>query len=187
MGLLMYSGFLGGCGKSLKAENAELWEENKALRTQLASKQQELEQANSVIANLQSQRRTPAATKGGPFTDGPRQATARISGDVLFSAGKTTLKSTSKSSLNRIVTILKSQYAGHEIRVVGFTDTDPIRKSPWKTNLRLGAERAMAVHNYLKSQGIRGSRMHVASYGENKALGSKSKSRRVEIVVLIGK
>ena len=187
VGLLMYSGFLGGCGKSLKAENAELWEENKALRAQLASKQQELDAANVTIANLQSRSRPAPAPKGGIFTDGPRQATARIPGDVLFSSGKTSLKSSAKSTLNQIVRILKDRYVGHEVRVVGYTDSDPIRKSPWKTNLRLGAERAMAVHNYLKSQGVPASRMHVASYGENKSLGSKSKSRRVEIVVLIGK
>jgi chemotaxis protein MotB len=187
VGVLVYTGFLGGCGKSLKTENAQLWEENKALRSQLASKQQELDAANVTIANLQASRRTPAAPNNGIFKDGPRQATARIPGDVLFASGKTTLKSSARSTLGQVISILKSRYAGHEIRVVGYTDTDPIRKSPWKTNLRLGAERAMAVHDYLKAQGIRSSRMHVASYGENKAQGSKSKSRRVEIVVLIGK
>ncbi|MDX1564613.1 MAG: hypothetical protein R3236_04360, partial [Phycisphaeraceae bacterium] len=50
LGLLLAAGFLGGCGKSLKTENAQLWEENKALRGQLAAKQQELDSANVTIA-----------------------------------------------------------------------------------------------------------------------------------------
>jgi len=63
-------------------------------------------------------------------------------------------------------------------------DTDPIRKSNWKTNERLAAERALSVEEYFSTRGIDKDRMHIASYGPARPKGSKKDSRRVEIVIL---
>ncbi|MBZ0171224.1 MAG: OmpA family protein, partial [Phycisphaerales bacterium] len=72
----------------------------------------------------------------------------------------------------------------HEIRIEGYTDTDPIRKSKWASNEHLSFERANAVEKYLISRGVDTKRMYAAAFGPDRPKGSKQDSRRVEIVVL---
>lgn len=107
-----------------------------------------------------------------------------VAGDVLFDSGRVDLKSTAKSSLDRIASVIGSRYGGNVIRVEGYTDSDPIRKSGWKTNERLSAERAMAVEQYLVSRGVPNDRIYSAAFGPANQRGSKAQSRRVEIVIL---
>ncbi|MEM1072422.1 MAG: OmpA family protein [Planctomycetota bacterium] len=109
-----------------------------------------------------------------------------VAGDVLFDPGSVTLKRNAKSTLDRIAGVISSQHGGKTIRIEGYTDGDPIVKSEWKTNERLSAERAMAVETYLASRGIDADRMYVAAFGDANQKGSKSESRRVEIVLLQG-
>lgn len=107
-----------------------------------------------------------------------------VAGDVLFDSGKVTLKREAKATLDRIASVISGQYGGQTIRVEGYTDGDPIVKSEWKTNERLSAERAMAVEAYLVSKGVDGDRVYAAAFGSSDQKGSKSASRRVEIVIL---
>lgn len=107
-----------------------------------------------------------------------------VAGDVLFESGKVTLRASAKRSLERVVAVLGSRYAGHDIRVEGYTDNDPIKKSGWKSNEHLSAERALAVEKYLVSKGIGNDRIYSAAFGPAHGKSSKSGSRRVEIVVL---
>jgi outer membrane protein OmpA-like peptidoglycan-associated protein len=107
-----------------------------------------------------------------------------VEGDVLFNSGVVTLKSGAKTTLDQIASVIKSDYAGHEIRIAGHTDTDKIKKSKWGTNERLSAERALAVEEYLAGKGISKDKMYVAAYGPAKKKGTKKASRRVEIVIL---
>ena len=111
--------------------------------------------------------------------------TVRVASDILFASGKVDLKSTAKRTLAEVSGVLRSQYAGKTIRVEGYTDTDPIKKSGWKDNLELSLQRAAAVHRYLQQQGIDGERMYAAGFGATNTLGSKAASRRVEIVVVL--
>jgi chemotaxis protein MotB len=108
----------------------------------------------------------------------------RVPGDVLFSPGKIELKSTAKRTLDQIAQAIRGNHAGKMIRVEGYTDTDPIRKSPWTDNLELSLQRSAAVARYLQSKGVDGKRMYASGFGENKPRSSKANSRRVEIVVL---
>ncbi len=109
----------------------------------------------------------------------------RVPGDVLFSPGKVDLKSTSKRTLAQIAGVIRRDYNGKLIRVEGYTDTDPIRRSQWKDNLQLSMERSAAVHRYLQSQGLDARRMYAAGFGPNQPRATKAKSRRVEIVVVL--
>ena len=118
-------------------------------------------------------------------TVGAGEITATLEGDVLFDAGKTSLKKGSKRSLDAIVSILTATYGGKTIRVAGHTDTDPIRKSGYKSNYHLGFERAFAVREYLVSQGVPRSQVYIASHGPDQAMSSKQASRRVEIAVVL--
>ncbi len=107
-----------------------------------------------------------------------------IVGDVLFDSGRTTIKQSAKRTLNDVAQVINSRYSSNTIRIEGHTDADPIRKSSWKTNERLGAERALAVEEYLSSRGVDKNRMYIASFGPSHPKSSKSASRRVEIIIL---
>ncbi len=114
----------------------------------------------------------------------PGEVVVDIAGEVLFDSGSVTIKSGARSVLDGVVRVIQQRYPGAEIRVAGYTDNDPIKKSDWKTNERLSAERAMAVESYLVSKGINNNNVHSAAYGPAKPKSSKRESRRVEIIVL---
>lgn len=109
----------------------------------------------------------------------------RIPGDVLFDSGKITLKTTAQKTLDQVAAVIKRDYPTKTIRVEGYTDTDPIRKSSWADNLELSLQRAAAVHRYLEKQGVSDKRMYAAGFGETHPRGTKAQSRRVEIVVVM--
>jgi chemotaxis protein MotB len=200
-----------GCNDKLKAENEALWTQNQELQGRLNAAQQELAavqaERNALLEQVTQLENELAAARmdepvaasntgfeqveGVEITRGAHgEVAVRVPGDVLFASGKITLKSSAKRTLSQIADVLKSRYSNQQIRVEGYTDSDPIRKSPWKTNLRLSAERAMAVHDYLESQGISEDRMYVAGFGAtnfvapNTTAAGKAKNRRVEIVVV---
>lgn len=202
---------LSGCNNSLKDENAALMEESQNLRAQLADRNEALEAANADRRELEmlngelrrdvDSLRQAAATRPEPAQ--PRRTgfegiegvtsefgagviTVSIESDVLFDSGKADLKQTARTSLDRVASVLNSQYSGRTIRVAGHTDSDPIVRSGWKSNYHLGAERAYSVMDYLKGRGVAERRMFIASYGPNQPKGTKAQSRRVEIAVLTG-
>ncbi len=136
----------------------------------------------------QARSETPAAgglgAEGGVYDPSRGTITVPLTSDVLFDSGQVTLKSTSKSRINRITDIIKREHSGKEIWVIGHTDTDPIKKSKWKDNWQLSTERALAVTRYLISQGISAKSLVAAGRGEHHPTGSsKAQNRRVEIVV----
>jgi chemotaxis protein MotB len=109
-----------------------------------------------------------------------------IEGDVLFDSGKASLKDSAKKSLDKVAAIIKKDHPGKYIRVAGFTDTDPIKKSAFKNNYYLGFERAFAVREYIISKGLDGKEISLASFGPDVPLKTKAQSRRVEVIVVGG-
>ncbi|MEX2217992.1 MAG: OmpA family protein, partial [Phycisphaerales bacterium] len=105
-------------------------------------------------------------------------------GDVLFDSGKATLKASAKKTLDNVASTIKSRYGANVVRIEGYTDTDPIVKSGWKSNERLSGERAMAVEEYLSSRGLPKDRIYYAGFGSSRPKSTKKDSRRVEIVIL---
>lgn len=203
MAALAGSALLVGCNDTAKQEAALLSEENAELRVQLEERASALDAAHGElrdrdrrIAELQQQLTSaPAAApatdpfagiKGvtGSFTAG--EVTATIESDVLFDPGKTTLKSQAKRSLEQVAGVIRQEYGGLTVRVDGHTDTDPIRKSGFKSNYHLGFERAWVVREFLVSQGLPARNIFVASHGPDRARSTKASSRRVEIAVLVG-
>jgi chemotaxis protein MotB len=110
---------------------------------------------------------------------------------ILFASGQASLKSATSAPLDHILSVLRQKYAGKHIDVAGHTDSDPIKKSPWKDNWELSAERALSVTRYLIDRGIPPDRIRAVGCGEARAIASnasaagKAKNRRVEIVVHI--
>jgi chemotaxis protein MotB len=192
---------LSGCQNRLKMErdalyiqNQELQEELDLARAALSGGQGDssalLSEIESLRAQLASQ---PVAGEPTAFdniagvdaysTGGT--VTVRVQGDILFASGKVDLKGSAKSTLNQVAGVIQNEYPGNTIRVEGYTDSDPIRKSKWKDNLELSLQRAAAVHRQLQSQGIASDNMYAAGFGEARAQGTKEKSRRVQIVVVL--
>ncbi len=200
--LLAVLGFttLTGCTNRLKAERDALWAQNQELQAELDRARAALSAGSdnsALLAELESLRNQMAAQPqpgiGTAFDNIPGveayntggTVTVRVPGDILFDSGKVDLKSSAKSTLNQIAGVIRSEYSGNTVRVEGYTDTDPIRKSKWKDNLELSLQRAAAVHRQLQSQGIAADNMYAAGFGEARQRGSKDKSRRVEIVVVL--
>lgn len=189
---------------ALMNQNREAQAEINRLRLALDAAMADLTAANAEISRLLAENArlraakapTPVPTTNRPTgfenidgVDSERKGntvTVRVASDILFSSGKIDLKSTAKSTLNDVAGVLSSQYAGKSIRVEGYTDTDPIKKSKWKDNLELSLQRSASVHRYLQTRGLDASRMYAAGFGAEKPLGSKAASRRVEIVVVLG-
>ena len=188
-----------GCNTVPREDYDAAVAESSQLRSDLAGARERLASANNrsqgleqdlLMAQSELDQAIAAGTTGFEGIDGTSissrgaDVVVGVAGDVLFDSGKTTLKGSSKSTLDRIANVLDSQYAGRTIRIEGHTDSDPIRKSAWKTNERLSAERAMSVEAYLVSKGIDNNRVYSAALGSSHPRGSKAQSRRVEIVII---
>jgi chemotaxis protein MotB len=206
-GLLVVAAMLSGCNNNLKDENALLTEENQSLREQLADRNAALQSAHDELrdqeqhaAELQRELETTrqssqltANMPADPFGNipgvtgsvGAGEVTATLESDVLFDSGQATLKQAAKRSLDEVARVINNNYRGRPIRVAGHTDTDPIRKSGYKSNYHLGFERAYAVREYLISRGVPSSSIYIASHGPDRAQATKQQSRRVEIVVVV--
>ena len=197
---------LTGCKSISQADYDAAIDENTQLRERIATLQENVRQGNernAQIAQEISQLReenmrlkaepAPAARAASGFEGisgvdvGYRpggEIVVGVAGDVLFAPGQASLRQQARASLDRVVGVLNSQYSGNVIRVEGHTDSDPIRRSSWKTNERLGAERAMSVQEYLVSKGVSKDRVYAATFGSSRPRGTKEQSRRVEIVIL---
>lgn len=107
-----------------------------------------------------------------------------ISSDVLFDSGESSLKTTAKKTLDKVVSEIKKQYPNKQIRVSGFTDQDPIKSSSYKSNYHLGFDRAYNVAKYLESKGIDKDMLERLSFGPEQLKKTKKASRRVEIAIV---
>ncbi len=192
---------LSGCSSDLQKTNVLLSRENEDLRAQMAGRNAALAENEASmrdkdreIARLketeQPYAQQPLAQVTG-FEQIPNvsaayskgEVTVIVESDVLFAPGKTSLRTEAKRSLDQVGSVLERSYAQHIIRIEGYTDSDPIRKSGYRSNYHLGFERAFAVREYLISRGVDPDRVSVASYGPTQAMATKAASRRVEIVV----
>jgi chemotaxis protein MotB len=108
----------------------------------------------------------------------------RVEGQVLFGSGSATLSTAGQRTLQSLVNGIQSHKG--LIRIAGHTDADKIERSPWKTNMRLSVERALAVLDYLKKNGVSEARLSAAGYGPHDPVdpADKARNRRVEIVLI---
>ncbi len=198
-------GLLGGCSGGGGSEYDAAIEENSALRARVATLQTALDECdtNRLAAETENAELAQGLEAmrggGGGGTTGFENINGAtvsrgaggsivvaVAGDVLFDSGRAELKNTSRQSLDRIAQVINSQYAGQMVRIEGYTDSDPIRRSTWRSNEHLSAERALAVEQHLVSRGINNDRVYSAAFGPSSPRATKDQSRRVEIVVLAG-
>lgn len=169
-------------------------EKNSHLVTQLADKTTQLEEAQAELSALK-------ASKVKKVTEAPlpkgwqRTSTGAkitLASDILFAPGRATLSRQGKARLRQIAATIKRTYPNSTVRVYGFTDSDPIKKSKklWTDNLDLSANRAMAVVRLLRKLGIPAENLEAIGMGathfvaSNATPAGKARNRRVEIVVI---
>ena len=195
--LIVIGSLLTACNDSAKTKVAMLTDENQELRNQLEERDRaldattsDLREANRMLREQQelmvaqpAEANPFAGIEGVSTTVSGDEVTVSMQGDILFDSGRASLRGPAKKSLDQIASVIKSNYPGKRIVVVGHTDSDPIRKSGYKSNHHLGFERGWAVYEYLSSRGVADSNMAVSSYGPTEPMGTKKESRRVEIVV----
>lgn len=206
---------LGGCSSNrLKEERNALYLQNQELQERLnqaraaldacendrGSSANQLAALQAELAALRMQpapapvARGPVANTSGFATiegvetiESATRITVRIPGDILFAPGRAELKAERLRTLDQIASVIQRDYGANIIRVEGYTDTDPIKKSKWADNLELSLERAAAVHRHLQKKGITGKRLEAVGLGEWHPAGTKEKSRRVDIVVVLNR
>jgi chemotaxis protein MotB len=198
---------LGGCNGGVKEENAALREQNATLTskneefqktvTESESRRNEAEgkaaQKDAEIARLQTELATKSTPQNFPNTPndfnkgkGTTGGSERIvvAGDVLFGPGSASLTSGGKKEIDTVISTIKNRHQGDTIRVEGYTDSDPIKKSSYGSNQALSQARAESVEKYMASKGISASRISAVGMGAKNPKSSKSASRRVEIVIV---
>jgi chemotaxis protein MotB len=196
--------FAGGCNQqkakeseALQTQVATLQQDNDALRTQLQQSEAQRNEtsrqlAEAMAAKQAMQQQPPAPPSGGTggTADRPerveRDVVISVAGDVAFASGQDTLTAAGRRELDGIARTLNSRYAGHRLRIEGYTDSDPLVKTraKWGTNQALSLARARAVEKYLESRGVSGARMDSVGRGSANPKSTKAASRRVEIHVL---
>jgi len=182
---------------SVEHENLKgLFERERSEKGELADRiSQDQETINELQRQIEGLSKSPAdATGFGPGYDVAFDPTAgtitvTLPNAILFDSGQATLKKATSAELDHIQSVLESKYSGRQIDVVGHTDSDPIKKSKWKDNWELSAQRALTVARYLIQRGIANDNIRAVGCGESRPIASnatasgKTKNRRVEIVV----
>jgi chemotaxis protein MotB len=205
-----------GCGPDAKDKRiAELTKENDQLKAELAdrdarvneltAKDEEAQKAvrdlNRELADARDRLARGSTTAAPPTVIEAPQAKGwigmpgfdmiSIPGEVLFDSGKATLRPAGRSTLDKIASDIRARYSDRDIYVFGHTDDEPIRKSGWKDNWQLGAERALTASRYLIQAGIPPSKVIQANCSEYRprAMGTsanvRKENRRVEFYAVI--
>jgi len=175
-----------------KAHQMDLESQVAAAATKDAELQRKAQEIAALQAKVKAQAALPAPAQGGQWDVGKHADRISVGSDLLFASGRATLTAAGKAALSRIVADLKGAYAGLPVRVYGYTDSDPIKRTKklWRDNLDLSANRAMAVTRYLIAKGISPEKVETVAMGsthfvaKNAARAGKAKNRRVEIVVI---
>ena len=114
--------------------------------------------------------------------------TLTLNGAVLFDSGYATLKNQSLEFLDKLGDVLK-RYGNHDIEVMGFTDSVPVRaSSKYNDNMELSQARAYSVYKYLVTEkGMSEEKLECSGRGEQEPIASndteegRAMNRRVEI------
>ena len=194
-----------GCSNNMKTENNLLKTENEELRMQykevtvalqavdddLARVHGDLRNAQDENQNLQTALDTRPETinifeniSGVDVELRDKDLALTVASDLLFNSGSATLKKSAQGTLSNVASALNSTYPDQSIVIMGYTDTDKISKSKFKSNWHLAFDRAWSVRDYLVSKGVSKKRIAIESWGPTKPLATKSASRRVDIVVV---
>jgi len=112
----------------------------------------------------------------------------KLMGESTFDSGSVVIRDQLKPLLIKVANILEK--AQGDIVVAGHTDNVPIRRGPYKTNLRLSIARAAAVAEFMLTHSqIAHQRVATMGFGEfrpfetNATSAGRRSNRRVEIIL----
>lgn len=120
----------------------------------------------------------------------PARGLLRFKSDVTFDSGSDRVRDQAQSTLTALANILNNAAAQYDVRIVGHTDSQRLSgptAQKHTSNLRLSADRAIAVRNVLVQDGVSAPRFEVGGRGEfdpmvaNTGNGNTPQNRRVEI------
>ncbi|MFT5731754.1 MAG: flagellar motor protein MotB [Planctomycetota bacterium] len=188
---------------TLRSDKTELQERLDLLSYERDDLRMQLSSAESRVQNPMVQEASAAVTPNQEFvafpeleelgiTTGQRGVDTVISvpAEVTFGSGKATVSTGGRGALQKVAARLKSDFdGGARFFIEGHTDSDPIRKSKFASNRELSIARAMAVLEFLVTEGkVPDRRFVVVGHGQYDPIASndksgKAKNRRVEIVV----
>ncbi len=194
-----------GCKNNTAKENSLLKTENEELRMQykettaaLQAADEDLTRSNTELRTAQDKNhelQTALDTRpetisvfenisGVEVSMRDKDLALTVASDLLFNSGSATLKKSAKSTLTNVASALNSTYPNQSIVIMGYTDTDKIKKSNFKSNWHLAFDRAWSVREFLVTKGVNKDRIAIESWGPTKPLATKAASRRVDIVVV---
>lgn len=116
-------------------------------------------------------------------TDEDRKIVKDAIANLEFDLGKSTIRSKSLSTLNRVAQLLINK--NFSLKLAGHTDNTGSRE----LNMRLSKDRAEAIKANLVSQGVNASRVEAVGYGpdqpiaSNKTAAGRQQNRRVEFTL----
>ena len=204
-----------GCQNKMHDDNMSLHDQNNQLQSQLSESRAKLadaearlqrapdpasvSQMQARIAELESQLKQTQPVEPGAKADpaipgieatydkSRGTLTVNLPGEILFDAGKATLKPTANATLDKIASAIKKDYSAKTIYIDGHTDGSPIvkTKGQWEDNWDLAASRANAVRKYLTAHGVDPKKTDLRAFGPNRPKKNDQASRRVEIVVQV--
>lgn len=191
-----------------RGDQAKLQASNQVLTDQLRRERSEKDRLRSELDGLRSETSQVSAPAPEPAVDIAALKRKMDFGDIrlddsgnvvitlesgiTFSSGSAKLSAAGCGILTRVAATLRSDFPDRQIRLIGHTDTDPIRKSGFQDNWSLAFERARAVGVFFRDEGkLAEENLVLMSRGQHEPLASnkddsgKRKNRRVEVVVVL--
>jgi chemotaxis protein MotB len=186
--LLALPVYMSGCAGSRAAAD----DEASLLREDLEAAYAEIERLRVLNQDLDYRLRQ---AMDGAARNGERGLTvAVLPTDIFFESGSAELAAPGASRLAEVAQRLRSEFAGREVRIEGYTDDRPIGptlRQQYPSNWELSAARAATVARYLQqSHQMDGRRMEIVGLGEYHPLApnttpeGRQQNRRVRIAVM---
>lgn len=116
-------------------------------------------------------------------TEADRKVVKDAIANLEFDLGKSTIRSKSYPTLNRVAALLVEK--NFSLKLAGHTDNT----GSAELNMRLSKDRAEAIKNYLVAQGANASRIEATGYGKeqpiatNATAAGRQQNRRVEFTL----
>lgn len=140
----------------------------------------QLEKLREENAELRKQPKVPLSVTQKQIQDigvEDEEGGMRFKEELLFNEGSASLKTEGLRTLDKVVSLFKTEYPEEKLIIEGHTDNQPIKQTrpiygPY--NMNLGYARARAVFEYFAQHGLPESRMIIHSYSFNKPVDSKA-------------
>lgn len=176
----------------LSQQNQELQSEKRALQGQLMQRVQEAPMSAPASMPARADARVEELrAKGFTVDQVDGRTVVKLESGVLFDSGSSTLTKEGKLKLGKLGETLKAEYGSARFRIEGHTDNQPIKRSKFRSNWDLSAERSVSVLEYLtKDAGLSEAKFEVVGYADscpvadNATEAGRKKNRRVEIVIV---